>query len=728
MSTTTATATTNLCNSKASYLPRQSLEKQNNSDPDHGSYKMTLHSNEDLVTTSKSSTYDILAQTPKLPNNLPDVLPLGAKLQPNSNTSLNSTPSLRYGSNNNISTNSPTSQQSYTPYGQQQTQQQRYSTPVLNTFNLSTNFTRSQSFDTNVHNTMTQSPNKYMTQSSLDLKKPINNLETTLEEPLNLIENSTLIKDHNNSSVSSLSSLSESCNSHEERLNTSSVCSANTTGGETTNSNSIFRAELVNTTFANNNSSNNAKKSVTRQESLRENIEKITQLQSQLMSAHITDNSNFMGNYASQMSPQSKSLQANVIDIPKSLETEKIDEEKPCSDNEIECVPQAPPTPPPVVEELIKKSSSSNTNTCNLKSPKILEEEQQTNETNSIISQLDASTDSLKLVQRSEIILRVNASTVETASQTDDITDCELKSLAEINNTKEMDTPTRTTLQPRQRLAIEDDCEKMSKELANMLPANDALINILCPPGTKTVSDYVTKLYNPNVPLRPSKRDVGTSTLTRNSSNKNNKEEQEKITVELKLSEVEQTPENCDILKNKMDDLIKHLNNKVRILTKEQTCIDEESAINDELGNCLLNKLSDKIRPIEASKCRTYISDIGHITGLLLSLSERLARAENNLTTIDENNSEKKSLENKRDRLVEQLTEAKRLKEDIDRRGISVVSLLEKNLNADEFADFEYFINMKAKLITDARDIADKIKMGEEIINALSDNLIQSDC
>ena len=87
-----------------------------------------------------------------------------------------------------------------------------------------------------------------------------------------------------------------------------------------------------------------------------------------------------------------------------------------------------------------------------------------------------------------------------------------------------------------------------------------------------------------------------------------------------------------------------------------------------------------------------------------------------------------KSLENKRDRLFEQLTEAKRLKEDIDRRGISVVSLLEKNLTSDEFADFEYFINMKAKLITDARDIADKIKMDEEIITALSETLIQSDC
>lgn len=58
-----------------------------------------------------------------------------------------------------------------------------------------------------------------------------------------------------------------------------------------------------------------------------------------------------------------------------------------------------------------------------------------------------------------------------------------------------------------------------------------------------------------------------------------------------------------------------------------------------------MNKLGDKVRPIEASKCRTYISDIGHITGLLLSLSERLARAENNLSTLDENNAEKVSFE-----------------------------------------------------------------------------------
>lgn len=215
--------------------------------------------------------------------------------------------------------------------------------------------------------------------------------------------------------------------------------------------------------------------------------------------------------------------------------------------------------PPAVEEEVITKTSISNSNTCSLKSPKILEDsENKTDSLNSgnnsmILSQLDSSTDGLKLVQRSELILRVNASTVETASQTDDITDSELKSLAEVvNNIKDTEVPTRTTLQPRQRLPIEDDCEKMSKELADMLSPNDALINILCPPGSKTVADYVTNLYNPNVPLRPSKRDVGTSTLTRSSKNKEDQQENEKITVELKLSGEEQTPDNCDILKNKV--------------------------------------------------------------------------------------------------------------------------------------------------------------------------------
>lgn len=87
-----------------------------------------------------------------------------------------------------------------------------------------------------------------------------------------------------------------------------------------------------------------------------------------------------------------------------------------------------------------------------------------------------------------------------------------------------------------------------------------------------------------------------------------------------------------------------------------------------------------------------------------------------------------KILEAKRDRLLEQLGEAKCLKEDIDRRGTNLSKILEKSLTVDEYADYDYFINMKAKLIVDSREIADKIKLGEEQLNSLKDMLVHSEC
>lgn len=85
--------------------------------------------------------------------------------------------------------------------------------------------------------------------------------------------------------------------------------------------------------------------------------------------------------------------------------------------------------------------------------------------------------------------------------------------------------------------------------------------------------------------------------------------------------------------------------------------------------------------------------------------------------------------ETKRDRLMEQLDEAKRLKEDIDRRGCILSKILQKYLTKDEFIDYDYFINMKAKLIVDTREIADKIKLGEEQLNALKYTaFIHSEC
>lgn len=82
----------------------------------------------------------------------------------------------------------------------------------------------------------------------------------------------------------------------------------------------------------------------------------------------------------------------------------------------------------------------------------------------------------------------------------------------------------------------------------------------------------------------------------------------------------------------------------------------------------------------------------------------------------------------KRARLLEQLDEAKRLKVDIDRRGNNVAKIVEKNMTIEEYADYDYFINMKAKLIVDQREIADKIKLGEEQLTALKETMTHSEC
>ncbi len=76
------------------------------------------------------------------------------------------------------------------------------------------------------------------------------------------------------------------------------------------------------------------------------------------------------------------------------------------------------------------------------------------------------------------------------------------------------------------------------------------------------------------------------------------------------------------------------ISKKLLVLATEQTTIAEESTANDMLGNDVSLIVEQKLRPTDASKFRTYVDDVGHITMLLLSLSGRLAKTENTLHDI----------------------------------------------------------------------------------------------
>ena len=76
-------------------------------------------------------------------------------------------------------------------------------------------------------------------------------------------------------------------------------------------------------------------------------------------------------------------------------------------------------------------------------------------------------------------------------------------------------------------------------------------------------------------------------------------------------------------------------------------------------------------------------------------------------------------LQEKIEKVAMQHEEACKIKEVNDKRGEVVSKILENCLEEEEFADFQYYIDMKTQLALMHAEIRDKVKMGEERLNTL---------
>lgn len=83
------------------------------------------------------------------------------------------------------------------------------------------------------------------------------------------------------------------------------------------------------------------------------------------------------------------------------------------------------------------------------------------------------------------------------------------------------------------------------------------------------------------------------------------------------------------------------LDRKLKVLRDEQVALAEEAAVNEALGVSVADRVKAVAKPQEANKFRTHVKEVGHITSLLLSLSGRLARAENALLDLVADHPEK---------------------------------------------------------------------------------------
>ncbi|NXE54866.1 SHRM4 protein, partial [Casuarius casuarius] len=117
--------------------------------------------------------------------------------------------------------------------------------------------------------------------------------------------------------------------------------------------------------------------------------------------------------------------------------------------------------------------------------------------------------------------------------------------------------------------------------------------------------------------------------------------------------------------------------------------------------------------------------DLDKVVNLLLSLSGRLARVENALNSLGPRASaeDKLALREKKRQLAAQLEDAKELKEHVGRREKAVGAMVARYLRDEHLQDYQHFVKMKSALITEQRELEEKIKLGQEQLRCLQESL-----
>lgn len=176
-----------------------------------------------------------------------------------------------------------------------------------------------------------------------------------------------------------------------------------------------------------------------------------------------------------------------------------------------------------------------------------------------------------------------------------------------------------------------------------------------------------------------------------------------------------------DQSRRQIDDFIEHLKRRLNTLKENQRTVNDEIEENQMLGSKLLKLLECHGETNEIEKYKLFINEVDTITSILLKLSCRLAKIENDLLSIPENDSSQKAaLLERREQAQQKHDEAKTLKDGIDRRNRLVTNILKKYFNVEQFEDFEHFIRMKSTLSMDAKDLEEHIQRIEKQIDILT--------
>ncbi|XP_035034714.1 protein Shroom1 [Hippoglossus stenolepis] len=183
-------------------------------------------------------------------------------------------------------------------------------------------------------------------------------------------------------------------------------------------------------------------------------------------------------------------------------------------------------------------------------------------------------------------------------------------------------------------------------------------------------------------------------------------------------------PSKTDITEKKHL-IVSCIEERLRSLEETRGALQAEIQENTACGETLEVLVRERCLPVELERYNLFIGDLERVVSLLLCLSARLARVQNALSTVDQHTDaeEKQSMDSRHRLLCKQREDAKDLKDNLDRRENLVSTFLSRQLSAEQLQDYRRFVQTKASLLIQQKDLEEKQRLGEEQLEALSNSL-----
>ncbi|XP_071485869.1 uncharacterized protein [Diadema antillarum] len=192
------------------------------------------------------------------------------------------------------------------------------------------------------------------------------------------------------------------------------------------------------------------------------------------------------------------------------------------------------------------------------------------------------------------------------------------------------------------------------------------------------------------------------------------------------MSNTDDLGNNNAELRKTQEELVERISKKVEDIKQMQTEVATEMSSLEEMKRQVMECIKIHCKASEYNKCNMYVADIDRVTRLLLSLTRRISKVDSVLGSMENSEEEEKAnLEKLRENLNSQYRDAKKLKESIVSRHGTISRMLLDKLANDKHDDFCHYVTMLPRLLIMVQELEDKVKLGEEQLEALRESLRQ---